>query len=114
MKNFKWIVLAGISIGILSCSTNKNKYVEKQNFNQDWNFKLLNDSEIDSAYFQKNTNVNNWEKVQLPHTPRLEPEIVNHQWQGISWYRKNFNLTDQLKGKRLFVKFEGAMNIAEV
>ncbi|HSQ46018.1 MAG TPA: glycoside hydrolase family 2 TIM barrel-domain containing protein, partial [Lutibacter sp.] len=93
---------------------NKNKYVDKQNFNQDWNFKLLNDSEIDSAYFHKNSNVNNWEKVQLPHTPRLEPEIVNDQWQGICWYRKNFKLTDDLKEKRLFVKFEGAMNIAEV
>lgn len=101
---------------ILSCmsSKNENTYIEKQNFNQDWSFKLLNDSEIDSAYFQKNTNVNHWEKVQLPHTPRLEPEIVNDQWQGICWYRKNFNLTDDLKNKRLYVKFEGAMNIAEV
>ena len=114
MNNFKWIAIAGISIVLLSCNTNKNTYVEKQNFNQDWNFKLLNDSEIDSAYFQKNTNVNNWEKVQLPHTPRLEPEIVNDQWQGISWYRKNFMLTNDLKEKRLYVKFEGAMNIAEV
>jgi beta-galactosidase len=114
MKNFKWILLVGICIVLLSCRVNENTYVEKQNFNNEWNFKLLTASEIDSAYFQKNINTNSWEKIQLPHTPKLEPEIVNDQWQGICWYRKNFNLTDNLKGKRLYVKFEGAMNIAEV
>jgi len=106
--------LVGICIVLLSCRVNENTYVEKQNFNNEWNFKLLTVSEIDSAYFQKNINSNSWEKIQLPHTPKLEPEIVNDQWQGICWYRKNFNLTDNLKGKRLYVKFEGAMNIAEV
>jgi beta-galactosidase len=114
MNNFKCIVISSICLLLIACSENKTTYVEKQNFNDDWTFKLLKDTQVDSIYFQNKLDVNSWQKVQLPHTPKIEPEIVNNQWQGICWYRKNFNLSNNLIGKQLFLKFEGAMNIAEV
>ncbi|MGZ0017623.1 polysaccharide deacetylase family protein [Yeosuana sp. AK3] len=89
-------------------------YEKSLNHFNDWNFKILNDSQIDSTYFHREVNINTWKKVQLPHTPKLEPKIVNNQWQGICWYRKSFILNNNLKGKVLTLKFEGAMNIAEV
>ena len=87
---------------------------EKQNFNENWLFKIIENSKKDSLCFQENKTVSNWQLVQLPHTPKIEPKIVNNQWQGVSRYKKEFNLPKQLKNKKLFFKFEGAMNIAEV
>ncbi|GAA4895853.1 hypothetical protein GCM10023311_20760 [Flaviramulus aquimarinus] len=114
MNNFKCIVISSIFLLLLACSKNETTFVEKQNFNKDWTFKLLKGMQVDSTYSQNKLDDNNWERVQLPHTPKIEPKIVNNQWQGICWYRKNFNLPNSLLGKQLFLKFEGAMNIAEV
>ena len=95
-------IISILSIGLLflSCTKNKITVFEKQNFNKNWSFKILENS--------------GWQSVQLPHTPKIEPKIVNNQWQGISWYQKEFTLSKEMKHKRLFFKFEGAMNIAEV
>lgn len=35
----------------------------------------------------------NWEKINLPHTPFVEPLVVLHQWQGICYYRKILNVS---------------------
>jgi len=50
----------------------------------------------------------------LPHTPRIEPLVVNNQWQGICWYRKNFTIENIYKGKKIVIEFEAAMQIADV
>lgn len=58
-----------------------------------------------------------WETVTLPHTPRLEalPAGKNSpQWQGVCWYRKTFYLPGAVAGQEIFVKFDGAMNAAEI
>lgn len=115
MSKFKFITTFIICILLISCTENlKLVYIEKENFNSDWTFKLLDESQSENSYFQQEKDTNGWEKVQLPHTPRIEPKIVNDQWQGICWYRKNFTLSNEMRGKQLFLKFEGAMNIAEV
>ncbi len=54
-----------------------------------------------------------WHSVRVPHTPVLEPLVVNHQWQGTAWYKTTLSLpapTDQ----QLWLHFAGAMNIADV
>lgn len=60
-----------------------------------------------------------WQTVALPHTPRIEPRIVNDQWQGDAWYRRTIDTdaiasSDGWAGKRIYVDFEGAMNAADV
>jgi beta-galactosidase len=55
----------------------------------------------------------NWEKVTLPHTVRLESLVVKKQFQGVSYYRKTFNVSPDLDKKRFFY-FEGVMQEAEV
>ena len=102
------------SILFLSCTESETTVFEKQNFNENWSFKIFEASENDSLFFQENEAVSNWQLVQLPHTAKIEPKIVSKQWQGISWYRKSFNLSEAMKHKKLCFKFEGAMNIAEV
>lgn len=76
-------------------------------FNDGWLF-VRSDSQPASIRPDK------MEKVILPHTPRLEPLTVNNQWQGICYYAKKFMLPQALKGKLLFIRFDGAMNVADV
>lgn len=70
-------------------------------FNDGWEFTL--DEEGTSG----------WEKVRLPHTPKIEPLIVNDQWQGTCWYRKLIKV-DQSEDERTFIRFEGVMHEADV
>lgn len=70
------------------------------NFNEGWQFQRLP--------------ATTWADVTLPHTTRIEPRIVNDQWQGEALYRKRFAAPESWRGKRLFLRFEGAMNVAEV
>ncbi|HEX6746933.1 MAG TPA: glycoside hydrolase family 2 TIM barrel-domain containing protein [Longimicrobium sp.] len=61
-----------------------------------------------------------WERVSLPHTARVEalvtgpPGSPTYQWQGTCWYRRTLRITPELAGKRVWVKFEAAMNVADV
>lgn len=56
----------------------------------------------------------NWEKINLPHTPFVEPLVVLHQWQGICYYRKRLNVSKKEIDKQLWLEFEGAMHLADV
>ncbi len=56
----------------------------------------------------------NWEEINLPHTPFVEPLVVLHQWQGICYYRKILNVSKKEIDKQLWLEFEGAMHLADV
>ncbi|MEJ2482240.1 MAG: glycoside hydrolase family 2 TIM barrel-domain containing protein [Gemmatimonadota bacterium] len=61
-----------------------------------------------------------WHEARLPHTARIEslvtgePGTRRFQWQGICWYRKRFTLGPETRGRKLFLNFDGAMNVADV
>jgi len=61
-----------------------------------------------------------WDAAALPHTARIEnlvtgePGSDTYQWQGICWYRKRFAVSPQMIGRRVFLHFDGAMNVADV
>ena len=85
---------------------------EKQLFNDDWHFSIIEDEKAD--FSQPDAKISGWDEVKIPHTPRLEPMVVNDQWQGVCWYRKSFDVSVKDKGQKLYLNFEGAMNVAEV
>lgn len=66
--------------------------------------------------FQKGDSINEtqWEQVHIPHTPQIEPLIVNNQWQGTSWYRKVIPSNFLEQNKNHFLVFEGVMQEAVV
>ena len=33
-----------------------------------------------------------WLNTKLPHAPRIEPLVVNEQWQGDLWYKKSLQI----------------------
>ena len=77
-------------------------------FNQDWQFKKTDEPLTPEQITQA------WENVTLVHTPRLEPEVANDQWQGIAWYQKSFSVPAAWLEQVVLIRFEGAMNAAEV
>jgi beta-galactosidase len=43
-----------------------------------------------------------------------EPGSDSFQWQGICWYRKSFFIDSGQAGRKTFLSFDGAMNVADV
>jgi beta-galactosidase len=95
-------VRVGISIllvlGLLSSCSNEDESLSLSiiSFNEDWKF---------SGEGLKS------EFINIPHTPRIEPLIVNDQWQGNLTYLKNLTIDDPQLGKT-FLHFEGVMHDA--
>ncbi len=61
-----------------------------------------------------------WQPATLPHTARIEALVTGPadspeaQWQGICWYRRTLRLPPDAAGRSVLLKFEGAMNVADV
>ncbi|KIA84854.1 glycoside hydrolase family 2 TIM barrel-domain containing protein [Flavobacterium sp. AED] len=73
----------------------------KINFGFDWEFK------------REEKIASNWEKITIPHTDKIEPLVVNNQFQGTSWYQKKFKVGNS-NNKKIFLYFEGVMQEADV
>ena len=83
-------------------------------FNDAWRFKRLVDKNETIAYALPDYDDSTWEVVRLPHTAKMEPLLVNDQWQGLCWYRKSFDCPTLSADKKYYLHFEAAMNKAEV
>ncbi|HEX4341916.1 MAG TPA: glycoside hydrolase family 2 TIM barrel-domain containing protein [Verrucomicrobiae bacterium] len=82
------------------------------NFNDGWRFVRSDIAQAQIVGFDDRA----WEAVSLPHTAHVEPLVTGKshlQWQGICWYRKMFSLPANVSEKKVFLRFEGAMNTAE-
>ena len=84
-------------------------FAEEVPFNNDWQFER-SDEPFDMATFAPERA----ETVALPHTTRIEPRIVNDQWQGTAFYRKYFEAPQSWRGESVYLRFEAAMNVAKV
>lgn len=96
---------------MISCESTENLIVEvekevreKINFGRNWQFRRTRDS---LSGWTK------WEEVNIPHTARIEPLVVNDQWQGKAVYQKVLPVEDR-EGKKWFFYFEGVMQKAKV
>lgn len=79
-------------------------------FNQGWRFQRIDDGSTPA----EPSPVAGWTKVSLPHTARIEPRIVNDQWQGIAFYAKRFDAPAKWRGSIVMLRIEAAMNVAVV
>ncbi|CAL1519452.1 glycoside hydrolase family 2 TIM barrel-domain containing protein [Chitinophaga sp. MM2321] len=56
-----------------------------------------------------------WEMISIPHNyGYLEAEAGKENFRGPAWYRKMIDIPKDIKGKRIFVKFEAASLVADV
>lgn len=86
----------------------------RRSFNVDWLFTIEQGIPLDSRSLSAGELPVGWERVDLPHTPRLEPVPANDQWQGTCFYAKRFKTPETAPGTRISLTFESAMNQAEV
>ena len=61
-----------------------------------------------------------WQPATVPHTARIEALVTgaagstDAQWQGICWYRRHLRIEPGGAGRDILLRFEGAMNVADV
>jgi beta-galactosidase len=85
-------------------------------FNPGWRFLLGDAAGAEGGSFDDRA----WSAATLPHTARIEalvtgaPGSDTYQWQGICWYRRRFSVSRESAGRRILLKFDGAMNVADV
>ncbi|WP_431243590.1 glycoside hydrolase family 2 protein [Flavobacterium sp. P21] len=95
-KSIFFLFLLNFSFGKIQAQSRT-----KVNFGADWEFK------------REETPAQDWEKITIPHTARLEKLVVIKQFQGTSWYQKKFK-TNISKDQKAFIYFEGVMQEADV
>jgi len=88
------------------------------NMNQDWQFfrpevpdsRRVNETEMNAPATAQ------WEAVTLPHSVRLEPRDVSGggNYQGVCWYKRELPVRAEWKGRVVYLKFQGAMQVADV
>lgn len=59
---------------------------------------------------------NSWERINVPHTWNAKDAFDDtpDYRRGASWYRKDLQVSSELKNKRIFLYFEGANQVADV
>jgi beta-galactosidase len=86
---------------------------EELTFDTGWRFIREDVAQAQSTNFDDHA----WQAVTLPHTAHIEPPADGRgprQWQGICWYRKTFEMPASAAGKKILIRFDGAMNTAEI
>ena len=107
---FKYILILSALIGqILSLSAR-----EVTSFNEGWLFKRGPFSQ-DPVKVAAQWNAD-WETVNLPHTWNAKDMQVKADafYEGVGYYRKTQFFGNELKGKRVFLRFEGVGANTEV
>lgn len=83
-------------------------------FNSGWSFKKAPVS--DELIQNVQTWDAGWQQVELPHTwnaKDMQVQAANY-YEGVGYYKKSWFFPEELKGKRVFLRFEGVGACAEV
>jgi beta-galactosidase len=102
----------------------------RESFNQGWKFVKYFNASVESVVTDRepenlqlpSVNDNSWRTLDLPHdwaiegpfSDTLENNTGLLPWKGIGWYRKHFIVSENDKGKRIYIDFDGAMANAKV
>jgi hypothetical protein len=80
------------------------------NFDVDWKYRMGDVSGADAKAFSDSA----WGYVDLPHTPKFVTPDDTVAYAGISWYRRHFTIPSSTQGRKLFIEFGAAMQLADV
>ena len=89
---------------------------EQKLFVDDWKFMLEKDGKI-----KVDANTEKWRRVTLPHDWSVEGKYsptyasaTGYLPGGLGWYAKTFTVPQSMKGKKVFIYFEGVYNRSKV
>jgi len=113
-----------------------------QKINEEWTFNYFPNDLIDEQFAKNDFDDSMWSAISIPHswqnyetTRQLHPFVLNasemrnglwysgkavdagnpnYWWDGWGWYRKNFEMALPVKGKRIFIEFDGVMKYCRV
>ncbi|SDX24282.1 beta-galactosidase [Lutibacter oricola] len=120
MKNLKliqFVIIAFFTINLIGQNAAEVQIRKKENFNNNWKFKLdekatYSDADFDDA---------NWRTLSLPHDWSVESDFSKeysgrNAWLpgGIGWYRKNFSLAESDKNKHIEIQFDGVYRHSQI
>ncbi len=80
------------------------------NFNRDWKFQLGDPANAALTQFDDAK----WEAVNVPHSFSLPYFAAAKFYEGYGWYRKDFTIPKDWRGKRVSLEFDGVYRVAEV
>ncbi|NWK54467.1 discoidin domain-containing protein [Verrucomicrobiaceae bacterium N1E253] len=105
-KYFYTVVLAWVCITIAHAR-------ETQSINDDWEF-IRSNCETKDAFASSSGGLK-WESVTLPHTwNSKDAQSGGQYYKGVGCYRKLITIPASHKGKRVFLRFEGVGQVADV
>lgn len=102
-----------------SCDTGKKEVKSTTDFTSDWRFWLGDVKDAETVEFDDSS----WRVLNLPHDWSIEGDFdVAHPSGagggalpgGIGWYRKSFLMSRDMKGKKVFIDFDGVYMNSEV
>jgi beta-galactosidase len=117
LKSHLWYWLVLVLVAVQSTLADG-----RLNLNFDPGWKFIKADPADA--FQPGFDDHHWAAVSLPHTYNDTDTFENfslsghrgeqNQWGGRTWYRKTFSLPANLQGKKVFIEFQAARQVAEV
>jgi beta-galactosidase len=119
MKNisFRITVFSIVLFGFSEFINAQTSFGKAQLINDNWLFQLKDE---DNA-FKPDYKDNRWRRLDLPHDWSIEgtlsPSLASctgYLPGGIAWYRKKLDISADLRGKKVFIYFEGIYNRSTV
>ena len=109
------MLLAGREVSFSTAGFYELKHSGREVYNMNIGWKFHKGSLPDEVW-GKDYDESSWESVSLPHGLELLPEEASGciNYQGESWYRKRFPLDVSLRGKKIFLHFEGIMGKSRI
>ena len=103
----------------------KEKVDSSRRLGSNWNDQFLTEqtNTADNAAFRQQPDFikeqaflkdREWQTVRLPHIAFPEPLVIVKPREGIAYYKKEFTIKPSLRGKRISIEFEGAMQVTDV
>jgi beta-galactosidase len=128
--SFFALIMIVITISMSTILRAQDSPRSRESFNQGWKFVKYFNASNEAATTDKepenlqlpSVNDIDWRSLDLPHdwaiegpfSDTLENNTGLLPWKGIGWYRKHFTVSENDKGKRIYVDFDGAMANAKV
>ena len=102
----KKLLLLLLFIPLVSFGQNQGRLSLK--LDSKWDFAKSTSSQLDSS-------IENWYKISVPHTwNNIDMLKGKNFYEGYALYKKTINIPSDWKGKRVFIRFEGVGQVAEV
>ncbi len=112
-------ILFLLSVSLFCFSTAAAQTRKTSSFDNDWRFLKGDAANAEKSNFDDAA----WRVTNVPHDWSIEGPFDEknptgagggYLPSGVSWYRKHFDVADKDKGKRVFIQFDGVMEMSDV